>query len=1032
MKNPRPVLLALAMQSLLIVGAARAEWIPIPLITASSRANGATGGEGCQVIEQLAVDSTGNVLFAATDVGGIFRSRDGAANWEPVNIGLNSRGASGIAIDPKDPTRVLAAGGNGRNASQSTNGLYLTTNQGETWSFVYANTNKADKQNREQFIYDTTVQPSLSYTSTIYWSSPGTGGKLHRSTDGGLSWAPVTSTFKEGATTLTTITQLNDAILDIDTNGVIYAGHSTGLYRSSGAGDKASEFTRIATGTIYGLDVIGTVVYYNTDTQLFRSQANGANFTPIVAEFKTPINNVPTVVSNTLLRNLKVSPVNPNLMSITRNQEVDNPHWFSENAGQNWAKMTANMSNSFIPAQGNKRGRVGVWHPTDANILYGYGWGMLLKSTNAGKNIAWSNNGNLGVMHSGRFAFNPHNPDILLATSQDYNSAVTGDGGTTWRYLSVNSETGGWGGYNYGGYAFSTGPNGRMFLGRTEEWNGTCALTVSMDGGTTWTRLKDASNNYLTGNGAHAALGDPSDPNIAFWHQWRTTNGMATGTASDWTKMTNCSAVYAYDPVSKTLYGRGSTNTDVVRSTDQGASWQKIADVNAQIWDMAYDHVRNRLYVNTKDNRDLFQIDLTTGIKIEITSRLPADQFGARSADTVAVDPQDPNIVYVGTHMDLYMTSVAVARSVDGGLTWINLTKQAGGTGLDGGREAHNVRVHPVTGMLWVGTQCFGTYAYAPPEYSSRNYEAENLTIANQSGAAAAPLAISGSNNGQVLEFKTTAAGSYVTLALPNCEATTYKLSYIVRRLGNPGGPGVFQVSVSDNPTTGFVNVGGTSNFYDATPKFFTNSPGEVTFTTPGTKYIRFTCTGRSGGEGFNGNVDAISLVSYVQKSTSLADAFVHDGNPSTALGATQPTTLIVKKDISSWNRFAYLRFSVGPSGPVQSAKVRIYGQRDSGTINPAVAIYPVADTAWNESTITWNQQPTGVGATALASATVTATSQYYEWDVTSYVQQQVAAGKRVVSFVLKSTTNQSTEVVRFNSKDATANRPEFLVKTTW
>lgn len=65
------------------------------------------------------------------------------------------------------------------------------------------------------------------------------------------------------------------------------------------------------------------------------------------------------------------------------------------------------------------------------------------------------------------------------------------------------------------------------------------------------------------------------------------------------------------------------------------------------------------------------------------------------------------------------------------------------------------------------------------------------------------------------------------------------------------------------------------------------------------------------------------------------------------------------------------------------------------------MAAYPVTDTSWGESAITWNDKPAR-GSFPLASVSV-ATDSYvaYDLDVTTYVVAQKAAGQAVVSFAL-------------------------------
>jgi hypothetical protein len=89
--------------------------------------------------------------------------------------------------------------------------------------------------------------------------------------------------------------------------------------------------------------------------------------------------------------------------------------------------------------------------------------------------------------------------------------------------------------------------------------------------------------------------------------------------------------------------------------------------------------------------------------------------------------------------------------------------------------------------------------------------------------------------------------------------------------------------------------------------------------------------------------------------------------------------------------------------------------------------VFSIADNSWLETGITWNKRRTP-GATALASATITGTTQkLYTFDVTAYVKAQLAAGIKTVSFVLINSANTSPAAI-FNSKEASSNKPTLVV----
>jgi hypothetical protein len=88
-----------------------------------------------------------------------------------------------------------------------------------------------------------------------------------------------------------------------------------------------------------------------------------------------------------------------------------------------------------------------------------------------------------------------------------------------------------------------------------------------------------------------------------------------------------------------------------------------------------------------------------------------------------------------------------------------------------------------------------------------------------------------------------------------------------------------------------------------------------------------------------------------------------------------------------------------------------------------------VASTTWGETQITWNNKPAS-GTTPLAAAVIdaqTTTERWYEWDVTAYVQQQKAAGRHVVTLLLKNDANSSPNDA-FRSREAASQRPEVVL----
>jgi type IX secretion system substrate protein len=165
-------------------------------------------------------------------------------------------------------------------------------------------------------------------------------------------------------------------------------------------------------------------------------------------------------------------------------------------------------------------------------------------------------------------------------------------------------------------------------------------------------------------------------------------------------------------------------------------------------------------------------------------------------------------------------------------------------------------------------------------------------------------------------------------------------------------------------------------------------------------------------------------------------DAYVRDGtNAGIAHGSTDAANLITKVAPAGQlnnNRETYLTFDLSSvSGSVTAATLKIFGHTESSSdANVGVGAYAVSNTTWTESAITWNNKPASA-STALATATVTdATGRYYNWNIASYIQSEIAAGRTKVSFVLKNQQETSGRLI-WNSKETGSNAPQLTITTS-
>jgi hypothetical protein len=154
------------------------------------------------------------------------------------------------------------------------------------------------------------------------------------------------------------------------------------------------------------------------------------------------------------------------------------------------------------------------------------------------------------------------------------------------------------------------------------------------------------------------------------------------------------------------------------------------------------------------------------------------------------------------------------------------------------------------------------------------------------------------------------------------------------------------------------------------------------------------------------------------------ADSYVRDGSSAnTNFGTVTP--LEVRTSSNGQNRDAYFKFDVTGITGVTLVKLRVNANLSgSGTV--AASAYAVPTTTWTETGITWNNKP-ALGS-SLASVTVSGTAYvWYEFDVTSYVQSEQAAGRNVVSFALHATTT-SNRLISVKSRESASQKPELVV----
>ena len=289
-------------------------------------------------------------------------------------------------------------------------------------------------------------------------------------------------------------------------------------------------------------------------------------------------------------------------------------------------------------------------------------------------------------------AVDPSDPDVLYAGTDNVGLMRSADRGATWQAVAFPSQ---WGEY-LGGYDILVDPSQRLVYAIVSIDR----LLRSEDGGETW-RVFRLSNPLFS------LTLDPRQPGALWGRGFGLFHSVDRG--ERWTRVTVPDPSNQYlskvqvdprDP--RILYASGYHGSDyrplLLRSADGGATWQRRdAGIGAKvIIVLALDPAApDILYVGTEDG--LYRSP-DAG---RTWTRLPGIAGEVRG---VAFAPTTPAPVYVAG------PQVGVRRSTDGGQTWTPL-----GNGLDG-ILVNTLAIDPQDpGLLYAGTYLHGVFTYEEP-----------------------------------------------------------------------------------------------------------------------------------------------------------------------------------------------------------------------------------------------------------------------------------------------------------------------------
>ena len=237
-------------------------WTPLPIIPVM----GGSGALGTLLFYSL--EKVGSSLVMAGDVGIVAQSTDGGLNWTSNNVQLTTSLFNDIKEVPK--TSTVVAVGNQRTIG--TRQVLRSTNLGGTWSAIDVGVN-------------TNLQ-SVSFVDSQLGYACGTNSEVVKTTDGGLTWAPVTRP------SVTNYTLQAIEFVDANTGWVIVnflTDPGGNIFKTIDGGTTWTQQTIGTTDQLAALDMVNANVGYITlnssNRPIYKTIDGGTNWTAVPTPF---------------------------------------------------------------------------------------------------------------------------------------------------------------------------------------------------------------------------------------------------------------------------------------------------------------------------------------------------------------------------------------------------------------------------------------------------------------------------------------------------------------------------------------------------------------------------------------------------------------------------------------------------------------------------------------------------------------------------------------------------------------------------
>lgn len=651
------------------------------------------------------------LVYAAAATGGVFRSTDTGLSWTPIFDDVAALTVGDIALVPSDPMLLYVGTGeaNGGHNNMPGGGMYKSTNAGLSWDSIgLENTASIGR-----VVVDPRDSDRVFVAAVGSYFSPNPERGVYRTTNGGESW--------EQSLFVSDSTGAIDVVMDPSQNDILYAAmwervrrpNSSHLYGPTGGIHKTTDGGNTWTelGAAQGLPDpsntrigrIGLTIHQANPNILYALYNDGANYLGLFRTDDGGENWVDADPSDRIAEGtagfswyfgqVRVHPTNPDIV-----YALDVAFMRSTNGGATWPIIDGYGGPEILHVDHHAL----AFHPENpAFILEGNDGGINI-STNGGED--WTKVAELPITQFYEIGLDASHPERLYGGTQDNGTLRTVSGGlSSWEAI-----------FGGDGFYVNVHPTNPNIIYAESQFG---FLGKSIDGGDDWEIVLDGIDEEEPTNWSTPVVMSPHDPDVLYYgtdRVYRTTNGASRWKSispdlSDGLPNTRLGTVTTIAPApsrADVIYA-GTDDANVWVTTNDGDNWSRVSEGLPQRWvtRIAVDpgdwRVACVTYSGLKWKDPEPHVFRTTDAGVtwrDISGDLPQIPLNA-----LALDPADPNVIFVGADAGAYVTT-------DLGHSW-----EALGTGMPL-VAIYDMKVHPKTRVLVAGTHARSMYRlYLPP-----------------------------------------------------------------------------------------------------------------------------------------------------------------------------------------------------------------------------------------------------------------------------------------------------------------------------